>query len=102
MMNDVKSLAVWCWKHGVRDVYKLADSEDKYCEETRGLLRLKARATLPEHFFTKYLSNHDVKLEGAEDITSIKQTPAGRMEEIIKGLEEGTVKFVPLGNLYMS
>ena len=52
---------------------------------------------LPDHFFTKYLTDRSFKLEGAEDITDVKSLPLQRLESLIKDLQEGHVKFVETG-----
>ena len=49
---------------------------------------------LPNHFFTKYLENQGFKLCGGEGITDLKQIRHDHLERLVKGLEEGSVKFI--------
>ena len=49
------------------------------------------------NFFTKHLPGLGWKLLGAEEITRIHSVKKPRLEELVKGLSEDSIKFVEIG-----
>jgi hypothetical protein len=55
---------------------------------------------LPDGFFLGFLKQQGLRLEGAEDIKSLRESRGEggpsktRLEEVLKGLENGDIRFV--------
>ena len=53
---------------------------------------------LPDLFFVEFLKQQGLRLEGAEDIKTLRGTRGegaskARLEEVLKGLESGEIRF---------
>jgi hypothetical protein len=51
-------------------------------------------AYLPNLFFTNCLRSIKCKLEGIEGLGLTEKTSIGKLKELIRGLEDGSVRFV--------
>ena len=71
----------------------MSTTEDKEFISITGL-------NLPDKFFTAFLERQGLRLEGAEDIKSLRAADGesgpdkARLEELLSGLESGDVRFV--------
>lgn len=84
--------------------YLLAEHTDeiKSTMEGKEFIAIKAGKQLPDKFFTSFLEAQGLRLEGAEDIKSLRGKSSdgepglnkARLEELYNGLQNGVVRFV--------
>ena len=82
------------------DVSDEQTNEIKATTEGKNFTPVNPRGNLPDKFFSDFLKRQGLKLEGAEEINSLRKSSDGRgldkaqLEELYEGLQSGVVRFV--------